>query len=93
MHVYLILRVFPFDQKQKQTFSFIILTVVSLSTLFIFCIDSQLQTAALKKELATEKEEKVKLAAEIKDLHSQMQKMKIERSRLVASVSEKVGEI
>ncbi|XP_056010334.1 uncharacterized protein LOC130051762 isoform X2 [Ostrea edulis] len=53
--------------------------------------DSQLQTktAALQKKLVSEKEEKVKLAAEMKDMHTQMQKMKVERSRLIASVSEK----
>ncbi|XP_061183948.1 uncharacterized protein LOC133192102 [Saccostrea echinata] len=53
--------------------------------------DSLLQSklTALQKELVAEKEMKVKLATEMKEMHTQMQKMKVERSRFIASISEK----
>ncbi|XP_062616305.1 uncharacterized protein LOC134278016 [Saccostrea cucullata] len=56
--------------------------------------DSQLQgkITALQRELVAEKEMKVKLATEMKDMHTQLQKMKVERSRFIASVSEKETE-
>lgn len=61
--------------------------------LYLFLIDSvsQKKISALQRELIAEKEFKVKLATEMKDMHTQLQKMKVERSRLIASVSEKVN--
>lgn len=53
---------------------------------------SQKKITALQRELIAEKEFKVKLATEMKDMHTQLQKMKVERSRLIASVSEKETE-
>lgn len=53
---------------------------------------SQKKISALQRELIAEKEFKVKLATEMKDMHTQLQKMKVERSRLIASVSEKETE-
>lgn len=53
---------------------------------------SQKKISALQRELIAEKEFKVKLATEMKDMHTQLQKMKVERSRLIAAVSEKETE-
>ena len=50
----------------------------------------QASNTALQKQVAGEKETKVKLALELKDLHSQIQHMKIERNKLLAALSEKV---
>lgn len=63
--------------------------------LCLYLIDSvsQKKITALQRELIAEKEFKVKLATEMKDMHTQLQKMKVERSRLIASVSEKVNQV
>lgn len=63
--------------------------------LCLYLIDSvsQKKITALQRELIAEKEFKVKLATEMKDMHSQLQKMKVERTRLIASVSEKVNQV
>jgi hypothetical protein len=45
----------------------------------------QASNTALQKQVAGEKETKVKLALELKDLHSQIQHMKIERNKLLHS--------
>ena len=50
----------------------------------------QASNTALQKQVKDEKEVKVKLAAEVTDLHNQIQKMKIERTKLLSSQSEKV---
>ncbi|XP_071149655.1 putative leucine-rich repeat-containing protein DDB_G0290503 isoform X2 [Mytilus edulis] len=52
-------------------------------------IHLQASNAALQKQVKDEKETKVKLALELKDLHSQIMRMKIERNKLLAALSEK----
>lgn len=53
-------------------------------------IHLQASNTALQKQVKDEKETKVKLALELKDLHSQIMRMKIERNKLLAALSEKV---
>ncbi|VDI09456.1 coiled-coil domain-containing protein 14 [Mytilus galloprovincialis] len=52
-------------------------------------IHLQASNTALQKQVKDEKETKVKLALELKDLHSQIMRMKIERNKLLAALSEK----
>ncbi|CAC5415776.1 CCDC14 [Mytilus coruscus] len=52
-------------------------------------IHLQASNTALLKQVKDEKETKVKLALELKDLHSQIMRMKIERNKLLAALSEK----
>ncbi|XP_052079895.1 uncharacterized protein LOC127718042 isoform X2 [Mytilus californianus] len=52
-------------------------------------IHLQASNTALQKQVKDEKETKVKLAMELKDLHSQIMRMKIERNKLLAALSEK----
>lgn len=58
--------------------------------ILISVLHLQASNTALQKQVAGEKETKVKLALELKDLHSQIQHMKIERNKLLAALSEKV---
>jgi hypothetical protein len=51
---------------------------------------SNKKNSSFSQQVAGEKETKVKLALELKDLHSQIQHMKIERNKLLAALSEKV---
>lgn len=57
---------------------------------FFAVIHLQASNTALQKQVKGEKETKVKLALELKDLHSQIMRMKIERNKLLAALSEKV---